>query len=89
MLTDSSVLVLDDEEIMREILESLLAKEGYHVRSAASGPVAVEAAREDIFDAAIVDLMMPVGVSCCSRAASLRRDKNARRSWAGTRAPRR
>ena len=59
MLTDSSVLVLDDEEIMREILESLLAKEGCHVRSAASGLEAVEAAREDIFDAAIVDLMMP------------------------------
>ena len=31
-----SILVIDDEEIMREILETLLTREGYEVRLAAS-----------------------------------------------------
>ena len=32
-----TILVVDDEEIMREILETLLTREGYDVRLAASG----------------------------------------------------
>ena len=37
MRRNASVLVIDDEEIMREILETLLAREGYSVRLASSG----------------------------------------------------
>jgi CheY-like chemotaxis protein len=33
----AAILVVDDEEIMREILEVLLTREGYHVRLASSG----------------------------------------------------
>ena len=55
----ASVLVIDDEEIMREILEALLTREGYHVRLAASGEEGLELARSTPFDAAIVDVMMP------------------------------
>ncbi len=54
-----SILVVDDEEIMREILETLLSREGYDVRLAASGTEGLELARTFPFDAAIVDLMMP------------------------------
>jgi DNA-binding NtrC family response regulator len=54
-----SVLVVDDEEIMREILETLLTREGYDVRLAASGADGLEMARAVPFDAAIVDIMMP------------------------------
>ena len=32
-----SILVVDDEDIMREILDALLTREGYHVRMATSG----------------------------------------------------
>ena len=32
-----TILVVDDEEIMREILETLLTREGYEVRVASSG----------------------------------------------------
>jgi len=53
------ILVVDDEEIMREILETLLVREGYDVRLAESGEAGVELARTAPFDAAIVDLMMP------------------------------
>ncbi|MGH9146474.1 MAG: response regulator, partial [Vicinamibacterales bacterium] len=55
-----SILVIDDEEIMREILTTLLTREGYSVRVAASGTEGLELARTYPFDAAIVDVMMPV-----------------------------
>ena len=54
-----AVLVIDDEEIMREILETLLTREGYEVTLAASGAEGLELAQAATFDAAIVDVMMP------------------------------
>src|SRR5262245_8032226 len=54
-----TILVIDDEEIMREILETLLTREGYEVRLAASGAEGLDLARALPFDAAIVDIMMP------------------------------
>src|SRR5205814_6448375 len=47
------------EEIMREILETLLKREGYEVRLASSGEEGHALARSVPFDAAIVDIMMP------------------------------
>ena len=55
----ASILVADDEEIMREILETLLVREGYQVHLACSGEEALELARTMPFDAAVVDVMMP------------------------------
>jgi DNA-binding NtrC family response regulator len=54
-----SVLVVDDEEIMREILETLLTRQGYEVRLASSGQEGLDLARALPFDAALVDIMMP------------------------------
>jgi len=54
-----TILVVDDEEIMREILETLLTREGYEVRLAASGQEGLDLARALPFDAALVDIMMP------------------------------
>ncbi len=54
-----SILVIDDEEIMREILETLLTREGYDVRLASGGAEGVELARTHEFDAAVIDVMMP------------------------------
>ena len=53
------ILVVDDEEVMRDILETLLRREGYEVRLASSGEEGLELARSIPFDAAIVDIMMP------------------------------
>ncbi|NOT26596.1 MAG: sigma-54-dependent Fis family transcriptional regulator [Acidobacteria bacterium] len=44
---------------MREILDALLTREGYHVRLASSGAEGIELAKAVPFDAAIVDVMMP------------------------------
>jgi DNA-binding NtrC family response regulator len=59
MSTTASILVIDDEEIMREILETLLTREGYSVRLATSAEEGLELAKSVPFDAAIVDLMLP------------------------------
>ena len=67
--THGSILVVDDEEIMREILQTLLSREGYEVRLAASGEEGLELARAIPFDAALVDIMMPGidGFEVCER----------------------
>jgi DNA-binding NtrC family response regulator len=54
-----TILVIDDEEIMREILEALLTREGYEVRLAPNAAAGLDQARSMPFDAAIVDMMMP------------------------------
>jgi two-component system response regulator PilR (NtrC family) len=59
MRRTGSVLVVDDEEIMREILETLLTREGYQVRLASDGAEALDLVRSGSFDAAVVDVMMP------------------------------
>src|SRR5918911_424569 len=59
MNSHGSILVIDDEEIMREILEALLSREGYDVRLAANAAEGLDLARSIPFDAAIVDMMMP------------------------------
>jgi DNA-binding NtrC family response regulator len=59
MNRNGTILVIDDEEIMREILETLLVREGYQVRAAENAAEGLELARTLPFDAAIVDMMMP------------------------------
>lgn len=59
MLDGVSILVADDEEIMREILYSLLTREGCHVRMTNDGETAVQVVREEPFDAVLLDIMMP------------------------------
>src|SRR5512147_434563 len=56
---NAAVLVIDDEEIMRDILGTLLEREGYSVRLASSGQEGLDLARSLPFDAVIVDVMMP------------------------------
>ncbi|MGE3176745.1 MAG: sigma-54-dependent transcriptional regulator [Vicinamibacterales bacterium] len=54
-----TILVVDDEEIMREILDALLTRAGYQVKLAASAEEGLELARTTSFDTAVVDIMMP------------------------------
>ena len=59
MLENASILVVDDEAIMREVLETLLGAEGCRVRLASSGEEALEIAKTETFETAIVDVMLP------------------------------
>ncbi len=62
MKTQWEILVVDDEEIMRESLAAWLREDGYAVHSAASGKIAVEKAREKDFAIYFIDLKMPGGM---------------------------
>ncbi|HIC57449.1 MAG TPA: sigma-54-dependent Fis family transcriptional regulator, partial [Acidobacteria bacterium] len=59
MLDGVSILVVDDEEIIREALYLLLTQEGCHVRMANDGQTAVQVARDESFDAVLLDIIMP------------------------------
>src|ERR1041384_6159582 len=54
-----SVLVVDDEEIMREVLETLLSSEGYRVDLAKTGEEGLEAYTRRAYDVVLLDVSMP------------------------------
>ncbi|HSW55788.1 MAG TPA: sigma-54 dependent transcriptional regulator [Ignavibacteriaceae bacterium] len=54
------ILVVDDEDIIRESLSFILRKEKYEVEEAANGKIAFEMLKESSFDLVITDLEMPV-----------------------------
>ena len=56
---NGSVLVVDDEEIMREVLETLLSTEGYRVDLAKTGEEGLEAYGRRAFDVVLLDVSMP------------------------------
>jgi two-component system, OmpR family, alkaline phosphatase synthesis response regulator PhoP len=59
-MTKKVILVVDDEERLRVLLESYLTQEGYEVVTAADGQEAIYAARHHKPDLILLDLMMPV-----------------------------
>jgi DNA-binding NtrC family response regulator len=54
-----SVLVVDDEEIMRDVLETLLSSEGYRVDLAKTGEEGLDAYTKRAYDAVLLDVSMP------------------------------
>src|SRR5258708_3909533 len=59
MARKGSVLVVDDEEIMRDVLETLLAAEGYRVDLAKTGEEGLDAYTKRSYDAVLLDVSMP------------------------------
>lgn len=55
----SRILVVDDEESIREFLDIMLRKEGYEVTLAEDGARAIELLKKKTFDLVISDLQMP------------------------------
>jgi signal transduction histidine kinase len=54
-----AVLVVDDEEWIRELTRALLEQDGYTVAAAASGEAAIEVLRRCAFDVIVSDWKMP------------------------------
>lgn len=55
-----SVLVVDDEELVRKFVERVMREAGYQTATAADGPEALEvAAGLETFDILVTDVMMP------------------------------
>ena len=54
-----SIYLADDEKSIRELLHSILASDGYTVRSFESGDALLEAFRQEPAELVILDIMMP------------------------------
>jgi CheY-like chemotaxis protein len=54
------ILVIDDDENIRGILNDILSMDGHQVQEAESGPKGVDLLQSDSFDVIITDLGMPV-----------------------------
>jgi two-component system NtrC family response regulator len=67
------VLLVDDEEELTEYLAKRLLKKGFTVKATFSGEEAVDAALEEQYDVAVVDLKMPEmdGVECQKRLKNI------------------
>jgi signal transduction histidine kinase/DNA-binding response OmpR family regulator len=55
----ASVLIVDDEQAIREILKQFISKRGYRVSTAASAKDALALIGEERFDVALIDLKLP------------------------------
>ncbi|EKD33828.1 MAG: hypothetical protein ACD_75C02579G0003 [uncultured bacterium] len=59
-VTTNSILVIDDELNMLDMLSAFLRKEGYRIVTAENGQQGIESAEENAFDFILCDLKMPV-----------------------------
>jgi DNA-binding NtrC family response regulator len=59
MAKKASILVCDDEEIMRDVLETILSGAGYRVELARTGEEAIELYTQKPFDVVLMDVSMP------------------------------
>ena len=76
MKTKGSILVVDDEEIVRASLTSWLEEDGYHVDTAPDGPSALTKLAQKAYAVLLVDLKMPGmdGLEVLVQARSLQPD---------------
>lgn len=58
-MSDQNVLVVDDEEVIRDVCSQILTGDGYSVTTAASGKEALHLVSENNYDAVVTDIMMP------------------------------
>ncbi len=54
-----SILIVDDEEMMRSLLEKILGREGYKIKTAEDGVAALDVLRSEKIDIIISDMKMP------------------------------
>ena len=55
----TSVLVVDDEPTVREVVVGYLRRDGHNVSEAADGPAAIAQLESGSFDLVVLDMMLP------------------------------
>ncbi len=65
------ILIVDDEEVLRDVLDAVLRREGFDVVSAASGEEALSLLDGEEIDLVILDIMLP-GISGIDTLRSIR-----------------
>lgn len=58
-MSDSKILLVDDDELILKVIQRILSKEGYIVKTAINGKEALELIEREKYDLLITDLMMP------------------------------
>jgi DNA-binding NtrC family response regulator len=58
-MSTPSILIIDDEQVMRDVLTTLLTEEGYKVFSVNSGEEGVDQIKQEMVDLVVLDLMLP------------------------------
>ena len=71
-MTDAHILIVDDDNRIRSLLKQYLSRQGYAVTGAPHAEAARKIMRTMVFDAAILDIMMP-GEDGLSFLSDLRR----------------
>lgn len=76
-MAGNRVLIIDDEENMRHMLQVMLNREGYHTQTASDGAEGLKMLEKSEFDFVLCDLRMPVmdGMEFLEAACSLYPDK--------------
>lgn len=72
---NEKILIVDDDERIREIISTYLENEGYKIEKASEGLKALEILEQKNMDLVILDIMMPKmnGIEACIR---IRKEKN-------------
>ena len=55
----ATILIIDDDELMRGFLRELFTREGFEVREAVHGAAGIQSFQDDATDVVITDLYMP------------------------------
>ena len=74
MTSNHTILVVDDEETIREVVRRYLEREGFRVTEAADGFEALDTIRTEPPDLIVLDLMLP-GIDGLSLTQHLRQDR--------------
>lgn len=74
-MSNKKILIVDDEEHIRELIKFNLKKEGYDIEVAVNGSEAIKIIKEIKFDLILLDLMLPEidGLEVCKE---IRRNEN-------------
>lgn len=73
LMANESILIVDDEEDVLELVRYNLNRGGYHIETASSGEEALTKARKRLPDLVILDLMLP-GIDGLEVCRQLKRD---------------
>ena len=68
------ILVADDDELVRELMCTLLARPGYSIEEAVDGEEAIRKCQCEAFDLVLMDYNMP-HMAGCDACAEIRRQK--------------
>ena len=74
MTTNQTILVVDDQETIREVVRRYLERDGFVVQEAEDGFEALDAIKTDPPDLVVLDLMLP-GIDGLSLTQHIRQDR--------------